>query len=190
MSVNFSCSIVAPTMVDLKEEYYFGFVPDHERNNQIIDWKAYNSILNVVLTYSALETRIAHFLSKWDLFPSAFNLLVILARTSGKGMHLSRISELLAVSRANVTGLVDVLARKGLVQRTQNPTDRRVRMAVLTSKGNDLVEVILPLYYQFNSGLCADINTEEYEVMIKALTQFRAGIQTGAACGEAVTVPE
>lgn len=175
-------------MADLKEDYYFGYVPDHERDNQAIDWKVYNSILNVVLTYSALETRLAHFLSKWDLFPSAFNLLVILARTSGQGVHLSRISELLAVSRANVTGLVDVLARKGLVERSQNPTDRRVRLALLTPKGKALVEIILPQYYRFNSGMCADIDKSDYDVMVRVLTQLRAAVKEESVLNDPVAV--
>src|SRR5690606_23983693 len=83
------------TMADLKEDYYFQFVPEREKaRGSNIDWKSYNSIISVVLTYSALEARLARFLARWDLFPSAFNLLAILARTDGEGMHLSRISEL------------------------------------------------------------------------------------------------
>lgn len=160
-------------MGDLKEDYYFGFVPDRERDNSNIDWKSYNSLLNVVLTYSAVEARLARFLSRWELFPSAFNLLVILARTDGEGMHLSRISELLAVSRANVTGLVDVLSRKGLVERIPGPGDRRVRLAVLTKQGIELIEEILPLYYEFNSGFCEDMSDAEYEAMCKSLTIMR-----------------
>jgi MarR family 2-MHQ and catechol resistance regulon transcriptional repressor len=163
-------------MSDFKEEYYFGYVPEREKDNEYIDWKAYRSILNVVLTYSAMESRMAKFLSKWDLFPSAFNLMVILARTDGHGMHLSRISELLAVSRANVTGLVDVLARKDLVERVSSPSDRRVRLALLTNKGSKLINEILPQYYQFNSGLCKDISEEDFETLIKTLTHIRKAI--------------
>lgn len=164
-------------MSDYKEDYYFGFVPEREKDNENIDWKAYHSTLNVVLTYSAIESRMARFLSAWDLFPSAFNLMVILARTDGQGMHLSRISELLAVSRANVTGLVDVLARKGLVQRVPSPTDRRVRLALLTDEGEKLITEILPQYYQFNSGLCKDLSQDEYTALISSLKSIREAIE-------------
>lgn len=160
-------------MGNLKEEYYFSFVPEWERDNTRIDWKSYNSILNVVLTFSTIEARMARFLSEWGLFPSAFNLLVILLRTDGEGMHLSRISELLAVSRANVTGLVDVLARKGLVERVPGPTDRRVRLAVLTEKGDALIREIMEQYYGFIDGLCGDVSQEEYETLVKALKIIR-----------------
>ena len=162
-------------MGDLKEDYYFKFVPERERaDTKGIDWKSYNTMLHVILTYSALEARMSRFLSQWDLFPSAFNLLVILARTSGEGMHLSRISELLAVSRANVTGLVDVLARKNLVRRVPSPTDRRVRLAVLTPKGDKLMKEILPLYYQFNNGLCDNISEADAKAMMTGLATLRS----------------
>lgn len=163
-------------MTDFKDEYYFGYVPEREKDNDFIDWKAYHTILNVVLTYSTMESRMARFLSKWELFPSAFNLMVILARTDGQGMHLSRISQLLAVSRANVTGLVDVLARKGLVQRVSSPTDRRVRLALLTDRGSELIQEILPQYYQFNAGLCKDISESDFETMVSTLTHIRKTI--------------
>ncbi len=177
-------------MADIKEEYYFGFVPDYERDSQIIDWKVYNTVLNVVLTYSAVETRMANFLSKWDLFPSAFNLMVILARTDGQGMHLSRISDLLAVSRANVTGLVDVLARKGFVERSQSPTDRRVRLAVLTTKGSELIQTIMPQYYKFNAELGTDIDDDEYSVMVKGLSKLRHTIRNESILENVSTVEE
>lgn len=161
-------------MADLKEEYYFQFVPEHEKaRGSNIDWKAYNSMLSVVLSYSALEARMSRFLSRWELFPSAFNLLAILARTDGEGMHLSRISELLAVSRANVTGLVDVLARKNLVQRVPSQTDRRVRLAQLTPQGTQLIGEILPAYYEYNRGLCDVISDDEVESLMRTLGQLR-----------------
>lgn len=165
-------------MADLKEEYYFQFVPEREKaRGSNIDWKAYNSMLSVVLSYSALEARMSRFLSRWELFPSAFNLLAILARTDGEGMHLSRISELLAVSRANVTGLVDVLARKNLVQRVPSETDRRVRLAQLTPEGTRLIDEILPAYYEFNRGLCDAVPDGDIETLTRTLDQLRAIIE-------------
>ena len=160
-------------MRDLKEEYYFKTVPQYEANNPHINWDVYNCILNVVLTYSALDARVAKMLTQWDLFPSAFNLLAILVRTDGEGMHLSRISELLAVSRANVTGLVDVLARKGLVTRESSSSDRRVRLAKLTDKGQTLIGEILPHYYDFNASLCNEMSKELIQATNDGLLALR-----------------
>ena len=43
------------------------------------------------------------------------------------------------VSRANITGLVDSLFRKGLVERINDPHDRRVNMIKILPKGEKLV---------------------------------------------------
>jgi len=163
-------------MTDPKEDYYFNFVPQREAGNPDINWTVYRTLLNVVLTFSALDARLARFLAQWDLFPSAFNLLTMLSRSEDKGMHLSRISELLAVSRANVTGLVDVLARKGLVNRMPSETDRRVRLAVLTDKGHALIQEILPKYYQMNQALAQHMDEEETQALNKALSKIRVAI--------------
>lgn len=169
-------------MRDPKEEYYFETVPKLEANNPTIDWDVYNTLLNIVLTYSALEARVARFLAKWDLFPSAFNLLAILSREQTQGIHLSRISELLAVSRANVTGLVDVLTRKGLVNRVASASDRRIRLATLTDQGRALIQEILPQYYSFNAKLCADLPPADLQNMLNTLTRFRATIEEADEC--------
>lgn len=161
-------------MDDLKENYYFGFVPEREMAaGSEIDWKTYNCLIAIVLTYSATEARLSRFLARWEIFPSAFNLLAILARGDAAGVHLSRISDLLAVSRANVTGLVDVLARKKLVERVPSPADRRVRLARLTPDGKKLIGEILPAYYRFNSGLFAGISDEDTEVVMRTLKKMR-----------------
>lgn len=175
-------------MTDPREDYYFNYVPKFEGDNSHVDWKVYNCFLNVVLTYSAIDARVSKFLTEWDLFPSAFNLLTILSRTGGEGMHLSKISELLAVSRANVTGLVDVLARKGLVNRVSSAADRRVRLATLTEKGSELIQEILPRYYQFNKGLCNELSDEEAQMMMEKLTTLRHAACPQGGCKEPAAV--
>lgn len=165
-------------MDDLKEDYYFDFVPERETAaGTDIDWKTYKSLIAIVLTYSAAEARLSRFLARWEIFPSAFNLLAILARGDAEGVHLSRISDLLAVSRANVTGLVDVLARKKLVERVPSPADRRVRLARLTPDGAKLIGEILPAYHKFNIGLFDGIPDEDAETVIRTLKQMRQRLE-------------
>lgn len=175
----FVCS--SSDMDDLKEDYYFNYIPQWEKEKGIeVDWKTHNCVMSVVLTFSCLDANVSRFLARWELFPSAFNLLAILVRFGGEGVHLSRISELLAVSRANVTGLVDVLARKNLVERVASTKDRRVRLARLTPDGRRLIDEILPEYYELNRGMCDDLTVEEGELLVKMLRQIRSRIANNA----------
>lgn len=177
-------------MENLKEDYYFRHVPQWEKSRaSAIDWKTYNVLMSIVLTYSSLEARLSRFLARWDLFPSAFNLLAILARMDEEGVHLSRISDLLAVSRANVTGLVDVLAKKNLVERVASERDRRVRLARLTADGRKLIEEILPVYYDFNRGLCDGLSDKDSQTLADALCVLRKCIHDQAGATGAL-IPE
>jgi DNA-binding MarR family transcriptional regulator len=47
-------------------------------------------------------------------------------------------AEFLLCSRATITGIIDTLERKGLVERKPNPEDRRSLLATLTDKGRAL----------------------------------------------------
>ena len=63
-------------------------------------------------------------------------------REAGYPMHV--IGELLLASRANITGLVDSLEKKGLVRRQEDPDDRRSKLVRITPQGDRLLKKILP----------------------------------------------
>lgn len=68
-------------------------------------------------------------------------LLLLLAITGGSA-HRDIAAEL-GIGLATLTGLVDRLARRGLVERTIDDRDRRVRRATLSDTGRKLVESIV-----------------------------------------------
>ena len=45
------------------------------------------------------------------------------------------VADHLKCDRSNVTGLIDRIERRGLVERTTHPADRRVRLLALTDRG-------------------------------------------------------
>jgi DNA-binding MarR family transcriptional regulator len=51
---------------------------------------------------------------------------------------MRRLATILDCEASNLTGLVDKLEGRGLVQRLPDPTDRRVRLLALTDEGRDL----------------------------------------------------
>ena len=54
---------------------------------------------------------------------------------AGEALPLGRLTERLACVKSNVTQLIDRLDADGLVTRSQDPADRRSRLAVLTARG-------------------------------------------------------
>ncbi len=56
----------------------------------------------------------------------------------GVAMPMSALAGGLACDASNVTGIVDKLESRGLIQRRPDERDRRVKMLVLTEKGEEV----------------------------------------------------
>ena len=54
------------------------------------------------------------------------------------GLKMRELADILGVSTPSVTAVVDKLEKKGFAIRKTTPSDRRVYLVELTSKGNDL----------------------------------------------------
>lgn len=85
-----------------------------------------------------------------------FDVMVQLARRTD-GMTHGELTRALLVTGGNVTGLVDRLARAGLVERRPHPADRRAVRLALTARGRAVVQRALPRH------------TREIEALLRGL---------------------
>ncbi len=70
-------------------------------------------------------------------------------------MLLHDLGEVLLMTRANVTGLIDHLEEKGLVKRVIDSSDRRARFARITKKGEGLLDEVAPVFFgQASPTIC------------------------------------
>ncbi len=58
----------------------------------------------------------------------------------------SELSDDLAVTRANISNLLNTLEKAGRIQRDFDPSNRRRILVRLTSQGEDLIEKVWPVY--------------------------------------------
>jgi DNA-binding MarR family transcriptional regulator len=107
----------------------------------------YRALLELLRTAEALWNASRVFFARWDLGPSQFNVLNLLADIP-QGCTQVELSRQLIMHRSNVTGLVDRLEARGLVSRRATPGDRRAFNVVLTPAGWRLVREIHPHYYR------------------------------------------
>jgi DNA-binding MarR family transcriptional regulator len=97
-----------------------------------------NDAIAFTLIHAArrVEDRLEEALSAVKLSPpkaAALNVLV----TQDRPMSLSELAEKLTCVRSNVTQLVDRMEADGLVQRTDDPADRRGVRAQVTELGRE-----------------------------------------------------
>lgn len=115
----------------------------------------YKALLQLLRTADTLWNASRVFFSQWDLSPSQFNVLNLLAGHPG-GLSQIELGRLMLTHRSNVTGLVDRLMKRRLVQRKDDPADRRAYRVSLTESGAKLVHEILPEFHGLAESVWGD----------------------------------
>lgn len=164
-------------LVDKRSEYYREQVKDNSKRYPDYHKPSVEVVLAVLHTYDVLETNMARWLGTHGISISGFNVLMILNHAGSSGYQLHQLGELLLVSRANITGIVDSLEQRGLVERAMDKNDRRVRIAQITDAGRALLESILPSHYRGLRELCCDLTGAEKASLVELMSKLRKSMQ-------------
>ncbi len=105
----------------------------------------YTALLALLRAADTLWNASHALFARWDLSPSQFNVLNLLA-DQPDGLTQSELGRALIVHRSNVTGLVDRLERRGLLVRRKPAGDRRAWRVELTPAGRRLWQEVHPRY--------------------------------------------
>jgi DNA-binding MarR family transcriptional regulator len=102
----------------------------------------------------------------------SFSQISILMRLYHRGGHggISDVGEHLMVTKAAASQTIDRLVQLGLVERSEDLVDRRLKKLELTSKGRALVTSGITIRSQWVEGLTEALNLEQQEMIISALT--------------------
>jgi DNA-binding MarR family transcriptional regulator len=131
----------------------------------------YQALLLLLRTADRIWNTSRLFFDRWDLSPSQFNVLNLL-HDNPDGLSQIELSRELIMHRSNVTGLVDRLERRGLVQRNDLASDRRAYRVVVTRRGAALLEQILPQYYRRADEVWESMSTERVSQLTADLKQL------------------
>ena len=85
---------------------------------------------------------------------------------------LGEVQRKILVSSGGVTYLVDRLAAQGLVERRENPGDRRARIAALTRRGEQLLDRIFPVHAEQVRRATRGLSAEEKRQAIALLRKL------------------
>ena len=97
-----------------------------------------------------------------------FGLLMQMHHKDDCGM--SEVSERFDITPAAASQLVDKLVQGGLVQRVEDPHDRRAKLLNLTDKGRELVQQGIQERYRWVDELGSKLSAEERGKVAEALT--------------------
>lgn len=83
---------------------------------------------------------------------------------------ISDLSEHMEISNAAASQLVDKLVHAGLLERTEDPDDRRAKQVSLSSKGKELIEQGIQERYRWVDELESSFTEDEKEKVVEALS--------------------
>ena len=101
------------------------------------DWLQMNECWELLFDLLMAErARVPAIAAEFDLSPTQAHVLRLLE--PGTAMPMGRLACGLGCDASNITGVVDRLEARGLVERRAGARDRRVKVLVVTERGLDL----------------------------------------------------
>ena len=108
-----------------------------------------------------------------ELTPSQYAVLIGVAHTQGQsGVGVRALAEHVLLAATHVTTDVGRLARRGLLAKRVNPTDRRAVLVSLTREGEAAIETIAPLLRATNDTLFQGVDAEGFIALERFLHRF------------------
>ena len=123
--------------------------------------------LHVQRAARALARRFDEALRPAGLTNGQFSLLMSLNRPQPPGM--ASVANLLAMDRTTLTAALKPLERRGLVEITPDPTDRRGRLLKLTPEGTEVLAIAVPIWEKTHAEVEAGLDPPA--------AQLRKGLQ-------------
>lgn len=123
--------------------------------------------LHVQRAARALARRFDDALRPHGLTNGQFSLLMSLNRPEPPPM--GPVAALLAMDRTTLTAALKPLERRGLVQITPDPADRRSRILRLTDEGRKLLAAALPVWKQTHDEIDSAMSDADPETLRRAL---------------------
>jgi DNA-binding MarR family transcriptional regulator len=108
------------------------------------------------------------FMNATGLSFSQINILMRLVHGGSTGV--SEIGEKMGVTNAAASQAIDRLVEKGLIERTEDPDDRRAKLLTLTSEGSALIAKGVEARGKWVECLTDTLTLPQQESIISALT--------------------
>jgi len=134
--------------------------------------------LSLYRTMTTFDRAHAEELAPVGLSVTQFNVLTVLHRAH-EPLTMGELGEAVSVRSANLTGVADSLAGRGLVDRELNPNDRRSFLVSITQKGEDFLAEFLPSHWRVLEGLMAGLDRSDRTQLLRLLEKLLSPAQTG-----------
>ena len=127
---------------------------------------------NLVSAYQAFERYSAPDLRAMGLTMTQFDVIATLGNQPP--MTCKELGEKTLVTKGTLTGVLERLESKGILERKLNPEDARSQMIRLTVEGQKLFEKVFPAHLQHLEDAFKKLNVEKLELLRTSLKSLEA----------------
>jgi DNA-binding MarR family transcriptional regulator len=113
------------------------------------------------------------------LTPAQFDIIATLGNT--RGMSCKELGEKTLITKGTMTGVLDRLEGKGLLERTPSREDGRSWITRLTAKGQALFEEVFPAHIKHLDPLFSSLSDDELATMRAQLRRLRGAFEAHSA---------
>jgi MarR family transcriptional regulator, 2-MHQ and catechol-resistance regulon repressor len=128
-------------------------------------------IRELVRTYQAFEHYSAQHIRTMELTPAQFDVIVTLGNQPP--MTCKTLGEKTLITKGTLTGILDRLETKGLINRAINQEDARSQKIGLTALGETMFQDIFPRHKQHFAPVAAQMTEQEIESAAQMLNKLR-----------------
>jgi len=122
---------------------------------------------------------LAQQLAPFEVSPSQAEILVVLDRFGP--LTLKGLGSLIVCETGSPSRLVDVLVKRGLVIRAENPADRREVLLEVSLLGQEITPKLMAIENELDSMLAQAFPAQHQAMLTAGLRSFLAGSRSGEA---------
>ena len=142
---------------------------------------AQRAVVGVLSTADLVRRSLTRVVEKHGLTLQQFNVLRILRGAGANGLPTLQIGERMVETTPGLTGLLDRLLVKNLVERRRCAVDRRRVYCTITGKGLDVLEDLdLPVDL-WERSVVEDLSLEDRQHLVRVLTLVQATLSSREA---------
>lgn len=133
--------------------------------------------ISILYTYGFLSNGYESFFKKFNLTGQQYNALRILRDQFPKAVSTSFLREKMLDKMSDASRLVSRLNAKGLVEVTQNTSDKRLVNIVISAKGHQIISDIDSSLYELDD-MMSGLSEDEASTLVELLFKVRGSIKT------------
>lgn len=129
----------------------------------------------IVKSYQAFDSYSAPHIKSMDLTPPQFDVIATLGNQPP--MTCKSLGDKTLITKGTLTGILDRLEIKGMIERKANEEDARSQKIALTTAGQAIFEHTFPTHMQHLEKAFKQLSPQQMVDLTSALKQLRESIE-------------